>query len=126
MSVHFREALYRYNDPLITFTAGKLGASGETWAGNLIDDFFKEEVARDPSLSHIKITRRGQSGPDTYNPKCIDALWEVTTADDEKDHIRRFFNQGWPFTYRSHIFTYEFFDLPAGVDPRSGLRTNSR
>ena len=102
MSVHFAEAKSRFKGE--HFTPGT-----ERFIGTAIDIVFKRLVMADASLSdHIKVTGLFSLGPDAYNPKCKDVLWEVTTYGQEGYHRKRFFDQGWPTSNRSRFLLYGF------------------
>jgi len=72
------------------------------FAGERVDTYAKESVARDPSLSHLIIPRRGQPGPDFSDP-ANNTWYDITTARDWPSHVQRYtptFGQGFPLFYR--------------------------
>ena len=111
MSVHFEAAKSVLRDR-------RFDPKTEALVGVRLDYEFKRRVQADSSLSHLHIVWQGFTGPDVYNPDCMDVIWEVTTYKQVGEHLRGWHNRGWPTSEKTRFLKYSFtFHAGIGDDP---------
>jgi hypothetical protein len=101
LQAHLDEALARFAQEGLTAAQERALISNPSlramFEGERFDAFFRQSVARDPSLQFLELTPRGQFGPDIWDPVQL-RWWDVTTPTQWGSHLQKYwlFGDGIP------------------------------
>jgi RHS repeat-associated protein len=102
LAKHLSNALDEFNvtglTPRQAAAASRRPSMRRMFEGDRIDTIFKRMVTNDKKLSSLKITPRGKTGPDVYDP-ASGHWWDVTTHRDWLRHVKKYGPGGRPLTY---------------------------